>query len=106
MGSAGEEIEGLEMGEVIFWEQGNEVASLGGGVAGKINDSGWKNIEKTLNEIRVATGTGWVENDSDVGSDKIEGGFGFGEISGDIRGRGGGEMSGFRGSRVGNRCGR
>ena len=66
MGSAREEVEGLEVREMIFLEKRNEIAGLGSGVTGKINDSGWKNVEETLDEVGVTTSTRWIEDNREV----------------------------------------
>ena len=41
MGGAGEEVEGLSLGDLVFLAEELDVAGLGDGVAGEIDDGGW-----------------------------------------------------------------
>ena len=69
----GEEVEGGDAGELVFFGFGEEanVAGLGGGVAGEIDDFGWFDFDEFVDEFAIAAGAGWVHNDGLVGFDII-----------------------------------
>ena len=49
MRGVGEEIEGFDSFEVVFCEEEFDVAGLGGGVAGEIDDFFWNYFEEFIN---------------------------------------------------------
>ena len=81
MWGAGEEVKNLNGFEVVKIDKRFKVAGLSGGVTGEINNFGWFNGEKFVDNRRVAAGARRVENDSGIGRDEIKGLFGFSEIS-------------------------
>ena len=81
MWGAGEEVKNLNSFEVVMSNERLKVAGLSGGVTGEINNFGWFNGEKFVDNRRVAASARWVENDSGIGRDEIKGLFGFSEIS-------------------------
>ena len=46
MGSLGEEVEGYDAGNIVLCGESFEVTSLGGGVAGEVDDFFWFNFEE------------------------------------------------------------
>ncbi len=81
VGSFGEEVEGGDAGELVFFGFGEEanVAGLGGGVAGEVDEGFGGLVEESFDEFLVAAGAGRVEDDGLIGGDVVEGVFGLGE---------------------------
>ena len=96
MGSAREKVESLERIEMIMRSEKSKVAGLGGGITREVDDGNWVNFDEAVDEVGVTACARRVKDDSGVGSDEIESGFGFGKMSGDVgmgwRSEGGGKF--------------
>ena len=71
MGGAGEEIEGGDFFDFVFFCEDAEVAGLGGRVARKINDFFWGNFEEFFEKFDVAAGAGRIDDYGLVWLDEV-----------------------------------
>ena len=78
VGSAGEEVEGLEFCDFVVFDEGGDVASLGNGVAGEINNSWGFDGTEGIDEFGGEAGARRIQYDSGGGGDEVGGFFGFG----------------------------
>ena len=79
MGSAGKEVKRDDARDIIFCREKFEVASLGGGVAGEVDDFFWFDLGEFIDEVFVAAATRWIKDDGLIFFQVVKGAFAFGE---------------------------
>ena len=79
MGSAGEEVKRDDAGDIIFCREKFEVTSLGGGVAGEVDDFFWFDFGEFIDEVFVAAATRWIKDDGLIFFQVVKGAFAFGK---------------------------
>ena len=62
VGSAREEIVGLDGGDGVLIKEEFDVAGLGGRIAGEVDDLLWGDFEEFMNKLRVAASARRVQN--------------------------------------------
>ena len=77
MRSAREEIVWLELVNLVVAIEEGKVAGLGNWVTTKIDDSSWFDFIEFIDELLVAAGTWWIENNRAVWRDVFGNIFGF-----------------------------